>query len=91
MRNTLVEDPPTKRAGGCRGYLGMFEDGTRAEISSDTRNNCLLSEALRRLVQRHVTHKEAKDEHDRLMNYALYAYDDPLNDPSLSEPLRAKG
>ena len=91
MRNTLVEDPPTKRAGGCRGYLGKFEDGTRAEISSDTRNNCLLSEALRRLVQRRVTHEEAKDERDRLMNTRSTPTMIPLTIQACQSPLRAKG
>ena len=67
-------------------YRGYYEDGTAAEIPSDEVNDCSLSEALATLVRRRVAHEEAVKERARLANYTHYAYDDPLDDPRLSEP-----
>ena len=67
-------------------YRGKYMDGTVAEIPSDEVDNCSLSQALTRLVQRRVAHEDAKRERVRLITYNHYAYDDPLDDPRLSEP-----
>ena len=67
-------------------YRGIYEDISVAEIPGNKVDNCSLSEALRRLVRRQIAHEEAKKVRMRLINYNIYAYDDPIDDRSRLEP-----
>ena len=63
-------------------YQGSFKDCTTAEISCDEVDNCSLSEALKRLVRRHLAHEQENHERDMLTSYGAYVDDDQLKDPS---------